>query len=119
MKDMIIASLARFGWQKDTILDFFNKDFETFRGEARACIWLRFDGDCNRWWLNHGDFTSAGENVLATCYAIFPVGMPQNEIEQTVTALVAEIKRRVAGAFSVRMLGHLGKRTPNTSGLQM
>jgi hypothetical protein len=118
MKHKIIDCLARFGWQKDTILDFFNKSFETFVGGARACIWLKFDDECDCWWLDNGDFTSAGENVLATSYAIFPVGMPQNEIDQTVTALVAEMERKVSGAFSVRMRVHYDKRTSDTSGIR-
>lgn len=104
MKDIIVDCLAQHAWQKDTILDFFNKNFETFVGPARACIWLRFDQECERWWLTNGDFTSAGENVLATSHAIFPVDMPEPEIRRVVANLVAEMERKIAGAFSVRML---------------
>ncbi|MCX4150003.1 MULTISPECIES: hypothetical protein [Paraburkholderia] len=105
MKDVIVDCLAKFAWEKDSILDYFNKNFETFVGPARACIWLRFDHECDRWWLTNGDFTSAGENVLATSHAIFPVGTPESEIQQVVAELVAEMERKIAGAFSVRMLG--------------
>jgi hypothetical protein len=105
MKDMIVDCLAQFAWEKDGILDFFNKNFETFVGTARACIWLRFDQECDRWWLANGDFTSAGENVLATSHAIFLVEMPESEIRRLVAELVAEMERKIAGAYSVRMLG--------------
>lgn len=104
MKQMIVDCLARYGWQKDRIVDAFSKTFETVVAPKQASIWLNFDRECDRWWLTNGDFTSAGENVLAGSYAIFPVGMPQSEIEQTVTSLVAEMERKVATAFSVRLL---------------
>jgi hypothetical protein len=112
LKDMIVDCLARFGWQKDRIVDCFNKTFETVVAQDRACIWLRFDQECNRWWLTNGDFTSAGENVLAGSYAILPVGTPQNEVEQTIAALVAEMERKIAGAYSVRLLHLLGRKIP-------
>lgn len=105
MKDMIVDRLERFGWQKDRIVDAFSKTFETVVAPKQASIWLRFSQEGNRWWLTNGDFTSAGENVLAACYAIFPGGMLQSEIEQTVAALVVEMERKIAGAYSVRLLG--------------
>jgi len=105
MKDVIVDCLARSGWQKDRILDAFSKTFETVVAPKQASIWLRFSQEGQRWWLTNGDFTSAGENVLAATYAIFPVGMLQQEIEQTVAALVAEMECKIAGAYSVRLLG--------------
>ncbi|RKT10611.1 hypothetical protein B0G69_8041 [Paraburkholderia sp. RAU2J] len=106
MKEAIVGCLARHGWHKDRIVDAFSKTFETIVAPKRASIWLRFDEECNRWWLTHGDFTSAGENVLAGSYAIFPVDMSDREIAQTVVALVSEMERKIAGAYSVRLLGH-------------
>lgn len=108
MKDAIVGCLAQHGWCKDHILDFFNKPVETFVGQARASIWLRFDGECGGWWLTDGKFTSAGENVLATSFAFFRVDMPQHEIEQTIAALVVSIDRDISKAFSVRMLDVVG-----------
>ncbi|MCL4722644.1 MAG: hypothetical protein KJZ90_00015 [Rhodocyclaceae bacterium] len=103
MKAMIASRLAQHGWQKDQIVDAFSKSFETVVAPKRATIWLKFDRVLNCWWLANGDFTSAGENVLATSHAIFPVGAPQNEIEQTIDTFVAEMERRIAGAYSVRL----------------
>jgi hypothetical protein len=106
MKDLIIVHLARHGWHKDRIVDAFSKCFETVVAPKRASIWLRFDQACNRWWLTGGDFTSAGENVLAATFAIFPLDMPDREVEQTIAALVAGMDARIAGAYSVRLLRH-------------
>jgi hypothetical protein len=105
MKDRIIDCLAQLGWDKDRIVDAFTKTFETIVAPKRASIWLSFDQECNRWWLTGGDLTSAGENALAGTYAMFPVGMLDEEIEQTVAALVAEMERKITGAYSVRRLG--------------
>ncbi|WP_186214457.1 hypothetical protein [Burkholderia gladioli] len=110
MKDAIIGGLAQHGWCKDKILDFFNKPVDTFVGQATASIWLRFEEECDRWWLTAGNFTSAGENVLATSFAFFPVGISQNEIQQTIAALVASMDRDISRAFSVRMLDVVGYR---------
>ena len=112
MKDTIARCLAQFGWHKDRILDFFNKNFETAVAPTKASIWLRFDAECDRWWLTNGDFTSAGENVLATSYAIFPGGMGEYEIEQAIAALVAEMERKIAGAYSVRLLDRQDRQAP-------
>jgi len=60
--------------------------------------------ECNRWWFRHGDFTSAGENVLATSYAIFPVGMLEDDIAKTIVEFVAELDSQILGAYSVRLL---------------
>jgi len=106
MKDMIVDCLAQFGWQKDRIVDAFSKAFETVVAPKQASIWLSFNQECNRWLLTNGDFTSAGENVLSASYAIFPVGTRKNEIEQTIAALVAVMERKIAGAYSVRLLRH-------------
>ncbi|OXC78742.1 hypothetical protein [Caballeronia sordidicola] len=105
MKELIIEALAQLGWRKDKIVDAFSKTFETAVVPKRASIWLHFDAECNRWWLRHGDFTSAGENVLATTHAIFPVSMSPDAIEKTVAALVAEMGRNISRAWSVRLLG--------------
>ncbi|MFL9886812.1 hypothetical protein PQR66_27485 [Paraburkholderia agricolaris] len=105
MKDAIVDCLAQFGWQKDRISDVFTRTFETVVAPKRASIWLNFDQEGKRWWLTNADFTSAGENVLAASYAIFPVDMSQAGIEQTVATLVAEMERKIAGAWSVRLLG--------------
>lgn len=103
MKDAIIARLAQSGWQKDRIVDAFSKTFQTAVAPKQASIWLRFSQECNSWLLTNGDFTSAGENVLATAYAKCPVGMPSGEIEQAIDALVAEMEQRIANAWSVRL----------------
>lgn len=108
MKDAIVGCLAQHGWCKDKILDFFNKPVETFAGQARASIWLRFEEEFDRWWLRDGNFTSAGENVLATSFAFFPGGMSQHEIEQKIAALVVSMDRDISRAFSVRMLDVVG-----------
>jgi hypothetical protein len=108
LKDRIIDSLAQLGWHKDRIVDAFGKTFETVVAPKRASIWLRFDQECNRWWLTDGDFTSAGENVLAGSHAIFPVEMPEREIGQTVASLVGEMEQKIAGAYSVRLLDQRG-----------
>jgi hypothetical protein len=105
VKDIIVDCLARHGWQKDRIVDAFSKTFETIVAPKKASLWLSFEAELDRWWLRHSDFTSAGENVLAACYAIFPAGMPQAEVEQTVANLVTEMERKIGGAFSVRLLG--------------
>lgn len=105
MKDEIARCLARFGWQKDKIVDVFSKSFRTAVDPTKsASILLRFDRECNRWWLTDGNFTSAGENVLAVCHAIFPVGAPEQEIEQTIAALVTEMEYKIAGAYCMRLL---------------
>jgi hypothetical protein len=104
MKETIVESLARAGWQKDRIVDAFSKTFETVVAPKRASIWLRFDAECSRWWLTNADFTSAGENVLAATYAIFPVGMTKHEIQATVKTLVESMEKQIAGAYSVRLL---------------
>ena len=116
MKQAIVDCLAQHGWVKDRIVDAFSKTFETVVAPKRASIWLKFDDECDRWWLANGEFTSAGENVLAGNHAIFPVGMPQSQIEQTVAALVAAMEHKIAGAYSVRLLGDLDRKAQNASG---
>jgi hypothetical protein len=105
MKQGLVDCLAQHGWAKDRIVDAFSKTFETVVAPKRASIWLRFDQEGNRWWLTDGHFTSAGENVLAGSYAIFPVDMADREIEKTIAVLVSEMEQKVAGAYSVRLLG--------------
>lgn len=107
MKDTIACHLATFGWQKDRMVDVFSKSFETAVAPKRASIWLRFDQENNHWRLTNGDFTSAGENVLATCTRILHAGMQQDEIEQAIADFVAEMEREIAGAYSVRLLGNV------------
>lgn len=104
MRETIIECLAQAGWQKDRIVDAFSKTFETVVAPKRASIWLRFDAECARWWLTNADFTSAGENVLAATYAIFPVGLAESEIQTTVKTLVAKMEEQIASAYSVRLL---------------
>ncbi|MFM0756091.1 hypothetical protein [Paraburkholderia strydomiana] len=117
MKQKIVDCLAQHGWAKDRIVDAFSKTFETVVAPKRASIWLRFDRECDRWWLKNGEFTSAGENVLAGSFAIFPTGMPHDEIEDTVAALVAGMEGSIAGAYSVRLLGQREQQgTPDTLG---
>lgn len=105
MKDMIIHSMAQLGWQRDRIVDAFSKTFKTAVAPKQASIWLRFDQESDCWLLSNGDFTSAGENVLATCYATFPVNMPLDQIKQAIETLNIEMERKIAGAYSVRLLG--------------
>ncbi|AXF12968.1 hypothetical protein CUJ91_32945 (plasmid) [Paraburkholderia graminis] len=117
MKQAIADCLAQHGWAKDRIVDAFSKTFETVVAPKGASIWLSFDRECDRWWLKNGEFTSAGENVLAGSFAIFPTGMPHNDIEATVAALVAGMESSIAGAYSVRLLGQRGlEGSPSTSG---
>lgn len=117
MKEAIAGCLARHGWHKDRIVDAFSKTFETVVAPKRASIWLSFDHECDRWWLKNGEFTSAGENVLAGTFAIFPTGMPDDEVEDTVAALVAGMEGSIAGAYSVRLLGQRGlEGLPSRSG---
>lgn len=104
MKEMIAECLAQFGWHKDRLVDCFSKTFDTVVAPKKASLWLKLDLECDRWWLADGDFTSAGENVLAGCHGIFPAGMPLNEISESVAALVAEMERKISGAYSVRLL---------------
>lgn len=106
MKSMITDCLAARGWQKDSIVDAFSKTFETVVAPKKASIWLSFERQFDRWWLTNGDFTSAGENVLATCHAFFPTGMALYELQQAVEALVSEMEYKIAGAYSVRLLRH-------------
>lgn len=105
MKQKIVDCLAQHGWAKDRIVDAFSKTFETVVAPKRASIWLSFDRECDRWWLKNGEFTSAGENVLAGSFSIFPVDMADREIGKSVAVLVSEMERKVAGAYSVRLLG--------------
>lgn len=119
MKQAIVDCLAQHGWAKDRIVDAFSKTFETVVAQKRASIWLSFDGECDRWWLTNGEFTSAGENVLAGSFAIFPSGMPHIEIEATVAALVAGMEGSIAGAYSVRLLGQRAREgSPDAFGHQ-
>lgn len=104
MKQAIVDCLAQHGWAKDRIVDAFSKTFETVVVPKRASIWLSFDCECDRWWLKNGEFTSAGENVWAGSFAVFPMGMAQEQIEQTVAALVCAMERSIAQAYSVRLL---------------
>src|SRR5689334_21518387 len=105
MKQKIVACLAQHGWAKDRIVDAFSKTFETVVAPKRASIWLSFDRECDRWWLKNGEFTSAGDNVLAGICAIFPIDMADREIGKSVAVLVSEMEQKVAGAYSVRLLG--------------
>lgn len=115
MKGIIVDCLARSGWRKDEIVDAFSKTFETAVVPKQASIWLHFDEECNSWWLRQGDFTSAGENVLAGCHAILLAGMPQVEIAEAVAALVADMERKIGGAWSVRLLRHRDNEPRDTS----
>ena len=105
MKQAIIDCLAQHGWVKDRIVEAFSKTFETVVAPKRASIWLSFDRGCDRWWLKNGEFTSAGENILAGSFATFPVDMADREIGASVAMLVSEMEQKVAAAYSVRLLG--------------
>lgn len=116
MKDEIVEQLAKSGWHKERIVDAFSKTFETVVAPKNASIWLRFSQEDNCWRFYGGDFTSAGENVLAVLpfdLCSFPLGMAPDEIGQRIGALVAEMERRIAGAYSVHLLEQ-----PNTENAQ-
>lgn len=105
VKEMIVEAMASAGWNKDRIVDCFSKNFETFRGPARAAIWLSFDAGTQEFWLRSADFTSAGENVLAACYAFFPSqDLTYSYVDHKIKNLVAEMESKVATAFSVRIM---------------
>lgn len=105
MKDLIIAQLEQHGWKKDRIVDAFSKVFKTAVSPKRASIWLRLDHEFPRWWLTDGDFTSAGENVLAATSTMLPLDMSPAALEHAITAFVEEMESKIAGAWSVRLLG--------------
>lgn len=106
IKDLLLACLATLGWEKDLYLDVFSKAFKTAVGPRAASLWLRFDKESNQWLFRDGDFTSAGENVLAAHFADFPVDMPEEDVKKTVAAYVAAAERKIASAYSVRLLNN-------------
>ncbi|MBS4020029.1 MAG: hypothetical protein KGZ68_17540 [Dechloromonas sp.] len=104
IKPCIVNAMAAHGWHKDRIVDAFIKHFPSVVVSTQGSIWLRHEPEAQRWWLMDGNFTSAGENVLAGCFAIVTHQMSPAEIEQTIAKHVKEMERRIAGAFSVRLL---------------
>lgn len=104
MKDKIIACLEKAGWQKDRIVNAFSKIFETGVVPVRGSIWLRLDREFPYWWLTDGDFTSAGENVLAGLSVRLPLNMKDADIEREVAAFVQKMEQNISRAWSVRLL---------------
>jgi hypothetical protein len=105
VKKQIVGRLAVHGWLKDRTVDAFSKTFRTAVAPKSASLWLRFAGDRESWWLTHGDFTSAGENVLATASVFLSSRATAEEVSESIDNLVEELENRIAQAWSVRLLG--------------
>ena len=106
MKDTIITAMAARGWEKDRIVDCFSKPFDTFIGPqaARASVWMRDDREQGGVWLLDGNFTSAGENVLAMSSLYLPADLTNDEVVSKVSRLIEQMEEAVSQAFSVRMI---------------
>lgn len=106
MKDTIISAMAARGWEKDHIVDCFSKPFDTFIGlqAARASVWMRDDREQGGIWLLDGNFTSAGENVLAMSNLHLQSTLSDEQIVSKVSGLIDQMEEAVSQAFSVRMI---------------
>lgn len=105
IQETVIQHLAtQHGWSTDRILNnWVCKYYDSAVGPKRAALWLTFDAECNQYWLR-GEFTSAGQNVLATSYAIIPSTAAENEIQSAVDAFIVEAEKEIEGSYAVRLL---------------
>lgn len=97
-----LASLH--GWYTDRILkNWVGKEYDSAVGPKRAQLWLSFDAEYNQFFLK-GEFTSAGDNVLATCLSVVPGTATAAEVEAAVDAHIEQAEKAIAGSYAVRLL---------------
>jgi len=105
LQETVIARLlTHHGWASDRLRKTVAyKDYESAVGLKRAVVWITYDAECKQFWM-HGEFTSAGEDVLATCYSCISAAADQNTVSNAVDSFVADAERRIAGSYAVRLL---------------
>lgn len=92
------------GWYTDRILkNWVGKEYDSAVGPKRAQLWLSFDAEYNQFFLK-GEFTSAGENVLATCLSVIPGTATAAQVEAAVDAHIVQAEKAIAGSYAVRLL---------------
>lgn len=102
---VLVRLASQHGWTPRSTPAFMAiRDYDTFRGPAPAN--LRFVLDkVNGLIYSKGEFTSAGENVLALARGgIFRAGQSGAELNALVDEFAANVDKAVATAFSVRMM---------------
>lgn len=105
VQQAIIAHLvAKHGWSQDRIkTNWVSKEYDSAVGLKRACLWATFDAVYNQVLMN-GEFTSAGENVLAICFSCIREDADTVTLEAAVDAFIAQVEKAIAGSYAVRLL---------------
>jgi len=106
IQELVISRLVKqHGWFTDHLVpNWVGKHYKTaVAPTARASLRLSHDKVNHQFWLN-GEFTSAGENVLATAFACLPEAFDEAEVHAAVDEYIADAEKRIAGAYSVRLL---------------
>lgn len=97
----IIAWLLARGWKDDRIIK--NVATKTY-APNQASLRVLLDADNDRYYVT-GEYTSAGENVLATCYAYIDATAVAAQCDNILTRFMENVERQIAGSFAVRFLG--------------
>lgn len=101
---MIDRLVAQHGWYTDRIVkNWVGKEYDSAVGLKRAQLWTTLDAEYNQIFLK-GEFTSAGENVLATCLGIIPGTATAEEVDAAVDAYIVNAEKAIAGSYAVRLL---------------
>lgn len=104
MIEHITNAMTAHGWQKDRIVDAFTKQYETNVDPTKqASFWLTRNSEGNGWRISHGDFTSAGDNVLSTASLDLRDGLDVPEIASKIEAFLEDVDRRIKSAYCMRV----------------
>lgn len=107
----VMARLQHHGWIQDRIVS--NLAIKDFHTPQNAGVWFYPNPDeYAQYWLRCDEFMSAGESVLATCWAIIPGTADNASIDALVDAFAADAERRVAASFAGRFLRHYTNKKP-------
>lgn len=100
MANAIVAHMLAQGWECDCIL----KNAVTKQvGPRHASIWVEFDSENQQYWLK-GEYTSAGEDVLSTCFCHIKVTSSPEEITKEMARLLTDVDARLSQSFAARFL---------------
>jgi hypothetical protein len=96
--------VALHGWYPDRIrTNWAGKEYDSAVGPKRAQLWMSFDAENNQFFLK-GEFTSAGEDVLANCMTVIRGTATVDEVEAAVDAHLVRAEKAITSSYAVRLL---------------